>query len=200
MKRFKIFAVLLVLLCGSSLYAKDFEWSECWCNYGGGIEKGDVIVNLDAGFYYSDFTFAAIHSNFWYIPPMMAEVQFAQPIWKLPFTFGGYAGLRAFGYKYIDHYDSNGTAVYETTAYWSTFFGAEAAYHIMLPPDGLDLYAVTRVGGNIPFVRPHSYSLGFADYFHVGEAIGANWFFGKVFGVNLEFGYPFSKAGVTFKF
>ena len=78
MKKFKIFTVLLVLLCGSALYAKDFDWSECWCNYGGGIEKGDVIVNLDAGFYYSDFTYAAIHSNFWYIPPMMAEVQFAQ--------------------------------------------------------------------------------------------------------------------------
>ena len=129
----------------------------------------------------------------------MLEVQFAQPIWKLPFTFGGYAGVRAYGYKYIDHFDDHGNAVYEKTAYWSTFFGAEAAYHVMLPPDGLDLYAVTRIGGNIPLVRPKNASWT-PDYFHVGEAIGANWFFGKVFGVNLEFGYPFSKAGVTFKF
>jgi hypothetical protein len=35
---------------------------------------------------------------------------------------------------------------------------------------------------------------------HPAVDIGANWYFGKVFGLNLEFGYPFSKFGVTFKF
>ncbi len=195
MKKFRLFAVLMVLLCSTSLYAKDFDWSECWCNYGGGIKEGDLIVNVGTGLFYTDFAYAA-YDNFWFIPPVMAEVQYAQPIWKLPFTFGGYAGLHAFGYKYNDW--ENGKWVSKETSYWAVFFGGEAAYHIQLPPEGLDLYAVTRIGGNIPFVKPgYNY---IPDYFHVGEAIGANWYFGDFFGVNLEFGYPFSKFGVTFKF
>ena len=63
MKRFKIFAVLFVLFCGSFLYAKDFDWSDCWCNYGGGIEKGDFIVNLDAGLFYDDFIYTGYNKE-----------------------------------------------------------------------------------------------------------------------------------------
>lgn len=195
MKKLTIFALLVVLFCGTALSAKDFDWSECWCNYGGGVEKGDLIINLGGGFYYSDLDYAK-YDDFWFIPPAMVEVQFAQPIWKLPFTFGAYAGFHGYHYNYNTL--ENGKTVKKDAYFWGTFFGGEAAYHIMLPPDGLDLYAVTRVGGSIPFVKPGSYWE--PDYFHVGEAIGATWYFGKVFGLNLEFGYPFSKVGVSFKF
>ena len=58
--------------------------------------------------------------------------------------------------------------------------------------------SVTRIGGNVPVVKPGQYWA--PDYFQLGEAIGANWFFGDTFGLNLEFGYPFTKFGVTFKF
>ena len=195
MKKFRLFAVLMVLLCSTSLYAKDFDWSECWCNYGGGIKQGDLIVNVSTGLFFTDFVYAG-YDAYGFIPPVMAEVQYAQPIWKLPFTFGGYAGFHGFWYKYNTW--ENGKWVTKDTSYWAVFFGGEAAYHIQLPPEGLDLYAVTRIGGNIPFVKP-SYNY-VADYFHVGEAIGANWFFGDTFGVNLEIGYPFTKVGATFKF
>ncbi len=195
MKKLSIVAALLVLFCGTALSAKDFDWSECWCNYGGGIKEGDVIVNIGAGLNYSDLSYS-VQNDYWFIPPVMVEVQYAQPIWKLPFTFGGYAGLHAYGYKY-DVYE-NGRWITHDASYWGVFFGGEAAYHIQFPPKGLDLYAVTRLGGNVPFVKPGQYWA--PDYFQFGEAIGANWFFGDTFGLNLEFGYPFTKFGVTFKF
>ena len=187
MKKIKVLAVLLALICCSSVYAKDFDWSECWCNYGGGIEKGDVILNLDGGLYYTDLAYAS-RQNFWMVPPLMAELQFAAPIWKLPFTFGGYAGIRGYGYQYPGY----------SSSYFATFFGGEAAYHIMLPPEGLDVYVITRVGLSIPFVSNSNEWL--SELFQFGEAIGASWYFGKNFGLNLEFGYPFSKFGVSFKF
>ena len=183
MKKNSLIAIIILILSGTALSAKDFDWSECWCNYGGGIEKGDIIINLDGGLYYSDFDYAR-NEGYWFIPPLMFEIQFAQPIWKLPFTFGGYAGTRIYGFN--NH------------SYWGIFFGGEAAYHIMLPPEKLDVYAVTRIGGNIPFVKPGVY--WDPEYFHIGEAIGAYWYFGKNFGLNLEIGYPFSKFGVSFKF
>ncbi len=197
MKKFRLFAVLMVLLCSTSLYAKDFDWSECWCNYGGGIKKGDFIVNVDGGLLFNDFIYLA-YDDYWFLPPVMVEVQYAQPIWKLPFTFGGYAGLHAYGFKYDSWDASQRKYVKKETSYWGVFFGGEAAYHVQLPPENLDVYAITRIGGNIPLVKPSEHWV--PDYFQVGEAIGANWFFTDFIGVNLEFGYPFSKFGVTFKF
>lgn len=196
MKRFKLFAVLMVILCGSSLYAKDFDWSECWCNYGGGIEKGDWIVTASGGLYYPDLAYSN-NDGFWFIPPAMVEVQYAQPIWKLPFTFGAYAGLKAFSYEYQTV--ENGKVITKKTSSWNVFSGAEAAYHIMLPPDGLDVYAVARFGVSVPIIKPY-YGWGFFDYINWTSGIGANWYFGKNFGLNLEFGYPLSKFGVSFKF
>ena len=187
MKKFKQLAVLAILFSFTSLSAEDFDWSECWCNYGGGIEKGDLIINLDAGLYFTDFVYAA-YNNFWFIPPVLLEVQFAQPIWKLPFTFGGYAGIRGHGYYYFG----------DETKFLEVFFGGEAAYHIRLPPEKLDVYVITRIGGNIPVIRPTG--IWVPEYFHVGEGIGANWYFGKNFGLNFELGYPFTKVGVTLKF
>jgi len=195
MKKSSFIAILLLILSGTALSAKDFDWSECWCNYGGGIEKGDVIINIDGGLYYSDFAYA-VNDGFGFIPPVMVEVQFAQPIWKLPFTFGGYAGLRAYWFNYNTY--ELGRLVEKKASYWGIFFGGEAAYHIMLPPENLDVYVVTRIGGSVPFVKPGYF--WDPDYFHFGEAIGAYWYFGKNFGLNLEFGYPFSKFGVSFKF
>lgn len=184
MKKRSLIAVLVFLIAGATLSAKDFDWSECWCNYGGGIKEGDFILNVAGGVYYNDINSYAAYDGFWYIPPVMVDFQYAMPIWKLPFTFGGYAGFRGFGYE-------DGT-------YWGTFFGGEATYHIQFPPEELDLYATTRIGANIPFVKPNEH--WHPDYFQFGQSLGANWFFNNGFGLNLEFGFPFSKFGVTFKF
>ncbi len=196
MKKFTLFAALLVLFCGTSLAADDFDWSQCWCNYGGGIEKGDFIINADVGFMYEDFS--VISNGFWLLPPVIVDVQYAQPIWKLPFTFGGFAGVNGHGYRYYDYYDYvNNVYVYGTRYWWNIFFGAEAAYHAKLPVDTLDVYIITRLGVNIPITNGYTY---FGDYILFGEAIGINWFFTDKVALNTEIGYPFTKVGATFKF
>ena len=47
MKKRSLIALLVVLLSGATLSAKSFDWSKCWCNYGGNIKEGDFIVNVD---------------------------------------------------------------------------------------------------------------------------------------------------------
>lgn len=199
-KSFKVFLAALVMAIAVPASASAFEWSECWCNYGGRLEKGDVIVNVGTGLWEPDVGFWNYYDS-WFFPTTMVEVQVAQPIWKLPFTFGGYAGYRAFGYKVVDHHewiDGRLVPVYNNYAYCGLFLGGEAAYHIQFPPEGLDLYVVTRLGASIPFINPGN--LGFFDYFNHGEALGANWYFGDTFGVNLEVGYPMLKAGISLQF
>ena len=178
MKKRSLIALLVVLLSGATLSAKSFDWSKCWCNYGADIKEGDFIVNVDGGLWYSDFGYS---------------VQYAMKIWELPFTFGGYAGMRGYGYSYKNAENEDVSA-----KYFGVFFGGEASYHIQLPPEGLDLYATTRIGANIPFVKPGKHWT--PDYFQFGQAFGANWFFNDTVGINLEFGFPFSKFGVALKF
>ncbi len=197
MKKFTLLAALMVLFCGANLSAKSFDWSKCWCNYGAGIKEGDIIVNAGGGLCYRDLSYS-VYDDFKFFPPVMAEVQYAMKIWELPFTFGGYAGMRGYSFKYIDRYDTAGKPVYEKANYFGIFFGGEATYHIQLPPEGLDLYATTRIGTNIPFVKSGKYWT--PEYFQLGEAFGANWFFNDTVGINLEFGFPFSKFGVALKF
>ena len=192
MKKFTLLAALMVLFCGANLSAKSFDWSKCWCNYGGNIKEGDFIVNVDGGLWYSDFGYS-VYDDFWFIPPVMAEFQYAMKIWELPFTFGGYAGMRGYGYSYKNAENEDVSA-----NYFGVFFGGEASYHIQLPPEGLDLYATTRIGANIPFVKPGKHWT--PDYFQFGQSFGANWFFNDTVGINLEFGFPFSKFGVALKF
>ncbi len=191
MKRFKLFAVIAALFCCSSLYAKDFDWSQCWCNYGAGLKQGNMLVTIDGGLWYNDLSYWG-YKNAWVLPPVMVEVQYAQPIWKLPFTFGGYAGLRGYGWE---------TPEGNRAKYLGFFFGGEVEYHVMLPPENLDVYAVTRIGAGIPLARPdaNGWTADPSDFFHTAGAIGASWFFNKKTGINLEFGYPMTKFGVIFK-
>lgn len=197
MKKISLVAALMVLLCGASLSAKDFDWSQSWCNYGGGIKEGDFLVTVDAGIDFTDFAYLS-NTNGWFMPPVMVEVQYAKKIWKLPFTFGGFAGVSGHGYKALtgSHYDGY-TLVYdyENRYWWNILIGAEAAYHAMLPAEKLDIYVVTRLGANIPITNGWAY-----EYVHFGEAIGINWFFSDKVALNAEVGYPFEKVGVTFKF
>ncbi len=187
MKKISLVAALMVLLCGASLSAKDFDWSQSWCNYGGGIKEGNILVSVDAGLDFSDFVYAGYY-GYWFMPPVMVDVQYAKKAGKLPFTFGGFAGLSGYGY--------NGSSY--NYHWWNIFFGAEAAFHPMLPPEKLDVYIVTRIGANIPITNTGYVT--FSDYILFGEAIGINWFFSDKVGLNAEVGYPFQKIGVTFKF
>lgn len=175
----------LVLFTGTA-FAKDFDWSETWCNYGANIEEGDKILTLDAG-----MPWEAI--NYWNkgwvaFPSITADFEVAVPVWKLPFTFGGYVATRY-------------SKVPEGDAYYSHFYlgsGASATYHVMMPIEGLDLYAGNTLGFKVDFsqVYPNNAFISF-DW---GFNIGASYYFNDNLGLNLEIGYPYTRFGVAFKF
>lgn len=185
-KKIKTLLVALVMLCSSSAFAKDFDWSKCWCNYGAGIEKGDVLLSVDAGLPWDFFT--PFNLGGWAIPPVAVDLQVACPIWKLPFSFGGYV---AGGYSQYRNYNY----VYNNIPIKT---GASVSYHVRMPAEPLDLYAGMKVGLAIDF--GNAYPSNFYVYPDYGFNIGASWYFGDAFGVNLELGYPMCKAGFVFHF
>lgn len=185
-KRIRLLFISFILLCGTNLYAKDFQWSECWCNYGAGIQKGDKILSIDAGFPWDYFD--VFNAGGWAIPTVAVDFQVACPIWKLPFTFGGYGTFD------LQHYDV-GPKSYTFTGF---AFGASSIYHIMLPPEKLDLYSGLKAGVAVDFSS--YYKPGFVLSFDWGYILGASWYFSDDFGVNLELGYPLNKFGMVFKF
>lgn len=197
-KSLKALFAAIVLLFSANAFADNFRWSECWCNYGGYIEGGDFLINIESGVNFADFTtYSLSMGSPWYIPPMMVEVNYVQPIWKLPFTFGAFAGMNGYGATYRKYNSSKND--WENTPFscWNIFFGGQIAYHIMLPPKNLDVYAVTKLIGNVPIITDPAYVSPY--FFYAGEGIGAYWFFGKNFAANLELGWPFSKIGFSFK-
>lgn len=182
MKKIKALLIGLILSVSAPVFAGDFDWSQCWCNYGAGIEKGDMLLSVDASLPW-DF-FNIINNNGWAVPNVVADFEVAAPIWKLPFTFGGYAGVGFWGSKYYNH--------------TIMMVGGSANYHVRMPPKNLDLYSGIKIGMKFDFSSEYENNIHlFADW---GYTIGASWFFTDSFGVNLEFGYPLNKAGVVFKF
>ena len=49
MKKIKALLIGLVLSLSAPVFASDFYWSQCWCNYGAGIEKGSYNQKLWIG-------------------------------------------------------------------------------------------------------------------------------------------------------
>ena len=89
-KRMAVFAVCALILC-TALSAEDFAWSECWKNYGGTVKEGDFIVNAGLG----TSSFALEHQDYdaeYRLPYFEVSAEYAQKIWVLPFTFGGFFG------------------------------------------------------------------------------------------------------------
>lgn len=186
-----VFASLILALC-SNVYAKDFDWSQCWCNYGAGMKSGDVLVDIDAGFSSYFLTTIALGDGYWSIPYTEVSVDVIVPIWKLPFSFGGYAGFNMNGYN-----GKNGDESYTNA---SLSIGGEIKYHIMMPVEILDLYAGIKTGANIPF-GGHAGDITVYSPFDFEGILGANFMFTKNTGLNVEFGVPvWLKAGVAIKF
>ena len=190
MKKFKMMmvAVVFALACGS-VSASEFDWSKCWCTFGGGIEQGDVLLSVGV----APFSLLGFRSGdgytYWAVPYSEVNLEVATYVGKLPFTFGGYAGLFMDGVDYTDAHLKDWFDI-------NLYTGAEALYHISLPPSELDVYAGARAGVVIYFGDTTG-----VDFSWGVVALGARYFFSKSFGVNLEIGYPnWVKAGVTFKF
>ena len=177
----------VVMLFTSAAYADDFDWSQCWCNYGAGLKAKEVIVDFDVGASNMLFTNLRLGSGYWAIPYAELAVDVVVPIWKLPFTFGGYVGLDTWGYNGQE--DSYTSIVIHT--------GAEAKYHVLMPVENLDLYAGAKIGGAIA-IGDHATVPSPMDF---NPIIGANYYFSKNFGANAEFGVPtWLKVGFSYKF
>lgn len=191
MKKFKILFAAVLMMCSTAAFADDFDWSKCWCNYGAGLKDGDSTLVIGGGV---PLDFFAYLRGGWAIPEVMVDYQKMVKLGELPFAFGGYAsyqsyGVKGDGYKWANHY---------------LRAGVEAAYHVMLPPEKLDVYVVTRAGLSMEFYNDvvngkvadkHAY-----PYVHFGEAIGGSWYFSDKMAVNAEIGYPLQKVGILFKF
>lgn len=191
MKKFKILFAAVLMLCSTAAFADDFDWSQCWCNYGGGLKDNDSTLTIGGGV---SWTYFGLLRGGWAIPEVMVDYQKMVKCGQLPFSFGGYASYTAYGEK------GNNWS-------WSNNYlraGVEAAYHVMLPPKELDVYLITRLGVSMEIYNNKNDGKKIDDhiypYAHFGEAIGACWHFSDTFAVNAEFGYPINKIGVQFKF
>ena len=173
----KFLAVFAALFVFGTAGAFAFDWSQCWCNYGGGVEKGDVILHVDTGL--GPWLFG---NKDWNVPYVEVGVNVAGYIWKLPFTFGGYVGTDIHGYQ--DYF------------YTRLFTGGDIAYHIQLPPKIMDLYAGNRIGV-VLYLGDYSKNWNMTYDFYTG----INFFFTEAFGLNVEVGsVNWLRAGLSFKF
>ncbi len=185
----KFLAVFASLFVFGSVSSFAFDWSQCWCNYGGGVEKGDFILHVDTGL--GDWLGFPSHSYFedrWAVPYVEVGLNYAGFIWKLPFTFGGYVGFDGYGYR--SSYDGR------TYSFPKLYTGGDIAYHIQLPPEIIDLYGGFRLGTKIYMGDwEHVWHVSVDPYF------GVNFFFTDFFGLNVETGYEnWLRAGLSFRF
>lgn len=195
MKKLKGLLVAVMMLCSTSVFAKDFDWSQCWCNYGAGIEKGDMIVDVAVGL--NDSFFYGFGVDRWSIPYVDAAFDVALPIWKLPFSWGGFVGTNFSG--------ANGKGW--SSSMWYFNFGGQVKYHILLPVDNLDVYAGVRLGANLVTSTHHDEIANktatdlSGSHFYWSGFLGAHYYLNKTFGFVAEFGHPvWFKAGVSLKF
>jgi len=205
-KLFKGIAVAVMMLCSSAVFAKDFDWSKCWCNYGAGIKAGTFIVDGSAGFNSTVNYFISNTSGLtvfgvspYVLPYFDATLDIAIPIWKLPLTWGGFCGFNIAGAK-NSYVDCSGFYV---------SFGGQVKYHVMLPVEKLDVYAGVRMGATIGADRTKVTILNNVYYdatksdasgLYFGGFIGAAYYVANWFGFTAELGAPeWAKFGVSIK-
>ena len=187
MKKKFLFAFALLFVLGTA-GAFAFDWSQSWFSYGGGIKKGDKILQVDAGL--GDWV---LEENYgyerWYVPYVEAEFAYAGSIGKLPFTFGAFVGFDGHGYRYSSHEE-------DVRSFFKVFAGGDIAYHFQLPPKIIDMYGGARAG----------VKLRLGDYEEhvrllIDPYVGANFFFNDFLGLNVELCYEnWLRAGLSVKF
>lgn len=184
-KKKLIVCALCAALIGTAVSAEEFNWAECWKNYGGEIEEGDFIVNAGVGLSAWNFNYS---SSSWIIPYLEASVEYTKKIWVLPFGFGGYFGFCGQGNS-----DSDWSYNYIN-------FGGLVNYHIQLPVEKLDVYTGIRMGADI-VTHKVAGSSDVGGFFDFNYRLGASYYFTDLIGVNAEIGWPvYLKASVSFKF
>lgn len=194
MKKFKGLFLAIMMLFSTSAFAADFDWSQCWCNYGAGIKPGTMTADISFGINDNFFDPFELNKG-WALPYMEAAFDVALPIWKLPFSWGGFFGTNIGGSK--DDYCN-----------YSMFFmnfGGQVRYHVLLPVDNLDVYAGVRLGAKVAVSKTDENGKVSKDYagsgFYWSTFLGAHYYLNKTFGFVLEFGHPvWVKTGISLKF
>lgn len=196
MKKIKCLLISLIMLASSSLFAKDFDWSQCWCNYGAGIKPGTMSIDFAMGI--NDDFFDTLELEIdgaWSFPYMDLSFDIALPIWKLPLSWGGFIGT-SFG---------GASQPGVKTSLFFMSFGGHVKYHIMLPVKNLDVYAGIRMGAEIAYMKNKYHGVTNKSWdgtgFYFSSFLGAHYYLNDTFGFVLELGYPvWAKAGVSIKF
>ncbi|MBP5359328.1 MAG: hypothetical protein J6Y69_09120 [Treponema sp.] len=187
-KKFLVLFVSLFVFGSVSSFA--FDWSQCWCNYGGGLDQGDLVLHVDTGFgswIKNPHPSASYYDSRWTVPYVELGLNYAFYIWKLPFTAGGYVGFDSYGYRHI--YDDT------RFVYPRVYTGGDIAYHIQLPPEIIDLYAGNRIG-IVMYMGDYARNWDWTFDFYAG----VNFFFTDSFGLNVEGGtFNWLRAGLSFK-
>jgi hypothetical protein len=177
MKKFILMFVALAALSGT-LYAFDI------LSYPPPVKGGNILVNVGVGFGFNPGRGSMS------IPPITADVEYALPV-DLPISVGGTIGF--------SQYKDTWTTYDIKYSYFA--FGGKANWHWGFNVSWLDVYTGIFFGYRyMGYDGPSEYKYADHSDLDFGFQIGSRFFFTKAVGLVLEFGLPFSKIGVAFKF
>lgn len=211
MKKIVISILASFVLFSGTAFASKFNPADVFLNYGGGIEKGDMITKVSVGMPWSSFD--AFNHGGWAVPSILGSFEVAVPIGRVPFSFGGYLGLDLkaynpyygggywdeYGYWHPDnrYYEGYYAPYSKNYTHFIMRFGGSASYHVNIPVRGLDVYLGTKLGMAVDISDYYKNNVHLSlDW---GLNIGASYFFNDTIGVNLDLGYPYGSVGVIFK-
>jgi hypothetical protein len=189
----KIWVVVLVCLAGAWGFGLDLTSYPTDV-----IEKGNFIINGGLGLGNSS------PGNTQVVPPIVLDVEYAFPVFDLPFSFGLLIGVGSTEQRY-----SNGGEKYAYS--WVDFaLGVRIAYHFNWNISRLDTYAAMTLGvnsiygatsGGTASIQPEVEDV--ISTFLFGLHLGVRYFVSEHIGAFVEMGYsPFSvfSAGLALKF
>ncbi len=207
-KKILVLATAMLMSLSTTVFAKEYKWSDVWCTYASDLKSGDVIVNVDAGLheYLFNKNIYAYPSMNWFLPYSEASFDVISQIWKLPFSFGMYAGAGLSKYT-----DTMGVGFYPNRTYFQysrtnqiATVGTTMKYHFHLPVESMDIYVGFKAG--VKYLT-QVYGIYYGNVVCsnweaiVDPVVGFNWLFAKGFGLNCEFGgETWVKAGLSFCF
>ena len=181
MKKLVLILVILMVM-GGTLFAFDP------LSYPPPVEGGDLMLDIGIGLRAMGYSSAK-----WTIPPLYAQIEFALPV-GVPISVGGLFTISSYGYKYGTNSEHN---------WLDMTFGGRANWHWGFDVSWLDLYTGLSLGYTVSKYtgKNNFYDLdGYGGFYWAGQ-IGAHFYFTKLIGLNVEFGFPYwVKAGVALKF
>ena len=189
MKKIPFLGVVLTVLVGLAPLSAEVNWK----SYSPAFPEKSLAIQAGIGLGY-------VMPGTVSIPPLGLSVDYALPLWKLPFSLGGYIG-----YAYSE--DKNSLGSY-TWAYQYTYYivGARMAYHVDFGIKKLDSYAGAMLGWDVASVNTSGNaitgSVASAGGLSLGLYVGARYFFTPNWAAFAELGYSVGvlNLGSAYKF